>query len=172
MVILAIGFIVLLSHEMGWIGPQRAHAFTFDYDSIEAECIAHTNIQGAYAAVIHRVWIDQPSYVEDVLWETDEMLHLDALLEGNWEDTFYFWSEKDSIDYATNWKRDPLCIQIEPDTIPQQVNPDKRLSKVNLIVIPHRNQSNKKSNHINIFTRSSISHVYRCQKTIRRISTW
>lgn len=104
---------LLLSHEMGWIGPQPAHAFTLEQNE--------ANFDAAYKAVIHRVWLDKPSYVEDVLWETDEMLHLDALLEGKWDDTFTFWSERDSIDYNTNWLYDPIM----PDTIVSKPKPDK-----------------------------------------------
>lgn len=57
----------------------------------------------AYSNVLHRIWIDKPSYVEDVLWESDEMLELDELLGGEWDKTFEFWSTQDSIEYHLNW---------------------------------------------------------------------
>lgn len=57
----------------------------------------------AYSALLHRIWIDKPSYVEDCLFEYDEFLELDELLDGNWEDTFEFWNKQDSIEYNLNW---------------------------------------------------------------------
>lgn len=60
-------------------------------------------IINAYSNLLHRIWIDKPSYVEDVLWETDEMLELDELLNGDWNHTFEFWSTQDSIEYHLNW---------------------------------------------------------------------
>lgn len=60
-------------------------------------------IINAYSNLLHRIWIDKPSYVEDVLWETDEMLELDELLNGEWDKTFEFWSTQDSIEYNLNW---------------------------------------------------------------------
>ena len=120
-IVLTVGFLSLLGHEMGWIGPQHTYA---------VEC-NEANYDTAYKAVIHRVWLDKPSYVEDVLWETDEMLHLDALLDGDWGDTFEFWSEKDSIDYHTNWAYDPLTIY-HPDVMPSKPQPEKPVK-----VVPH-----------------------------------
>ena len=60
-------------------------------------------IINAYSRLLHRIWLDKPSYVEDVLWETDEMLELDELLDGDWDKTFEFWTTKDSIEYNLNW---------------------------------------------------------------------
>jgi len=57
----------------------------------------------AYSNLLHRIWLDKPSYVEDVLWEYDEMLELDELLQGDWDKTFEFWSAQDSIEYHLNW---------------------------------------------------------------------
>ena len=60
-------------------------------------------IINAYSNLLHRIWIDKPYYVEDVLWESDEMLELDELLNGEWDKTFEFWSTQDSIEYNLNW---------------------------------------------------------------------
>ena len=60
-------------------------------------------IINAYSRLLHRIWLDKPSYVEDVLNEYDEFLELDELLDGNWGKTFEFWSVKDSIEYHLNW---------------------------------------------------------------------
>jgi len=70
----------------------------------------------AYNHLLHRVWIDRPSYVEDVLTETDEFVVLDSLLNGHWEDTFEFYSEEDSIAYHMNQYYenaiDPGCVRV------------------------------------------------------------
>lgn len=60
-------------------------------------------IINAYSNLLHRIWLDKPRYVEDVLWETDEMLELDELLDGDWNKTFEFWNTQDSIEYNLNW---------------------------------------------------------------------
>ena len=85
-----------------------------------------TEIHGAYAEVMHRVWIDNPTYVEDVLFETDEFMYLDSLVNGDHEDTFLFWSEQDSVQYEASAERErALAIAFlkamgnrEPDMIP------------------------------------------------------
>lgn len=61
----------------------------------------------AYDCILHRIWIDMPCYTEDVLWETEEFLTLDSLIDGDFEDTFYFWSEQDSLDYEQSWNDFP-----------------------------------------------------------------
>lgn len=57
----------------------------------------------AYNHLLHRVWIDRPNYVEDVLTECDEFIELDSLLNGHWGDTFEFYNNYDSICYHNNW---------------------------------------------------------------------
>ena len=70
----------------------------------------------AYNHLLHQVWLDRPSYVEDVLSEYDEFITLDSLLNGHWEDTFEFYNTQDSIEYHQNWFRehslDPGCEEI------------------------------------------------------------
>lgn len=80
----------------------------------EKELVAHPDAQiiRAYAAILHRIWIDKPSYVEDVLVETDEFLELDELLSGDWEDTFEFWSKQDSLEYHLNWNHIDIITKI------------------------------------------------------------
>lgn len=69
----------------------------------ETELKNDKRIINAYSRLLHRIWLDKPGYVEDVLWETDEMLELDELLNGEWNRTFEFWSTRDSIEYNLNW---------------------------------------------------------------------
>ena len=57
----------------------------------------------AYNHLLHRVWLDNPTYVEEVLTESDEFCTLDDMMGGNWEDTFQFYNEEDSITYHMNW---------------------------------------------------------------------
>jgi len=55
-----------------------------------------------YRKLLHRIWLTKPSYVEDVLVESDEFNRLNELYDGNWEDTFMLWNDQDSIDYEIN----------------------------------------------------------------------
>lgn len=64
----------------------------------------YRTINMSYGDLLHRIWIDRPGYVEDVLWGTPEFERIDSIYEKNWEDIFEFWSEQDSITYYTNWK--------------------------------------------------------------------
>ena len=57
----------------------------------------------SYNHLLHRIWLDNPTYVEEVLTESDEFCELDGLLGGQWEDTFQFYNEEDSITYHMNW---------------------------------------------------------------------
>lgn len=75
----------------------------------------YNKIINAYSNVLHRVWIDRPSYVEDVLWETDEILVLEALLGGDWDMTFEFHNKQDSVDYNDNWLRDYNVIKFKQE---------------------------------------------------------
>lgn len=87
---------------------------------LKKECAQKTVIQSAYNDVIYRIWIDKPSYVEDVLSETDEWVILNDLVD--WEDTFVFKSKQDSLAYKSHWSGG------EPDDEPAEPSPDKRLN--------------------------------------------
>lgn len=100
-----------------------------EFDSIRVEYVNRIQIQHAYERVMHRVWIDRPAYVEDVLWETEEFLRLDSLLDGNWGYVFEFCGEQDSIDYETNWRYDPVSIG-QPDRPSKQAVPDSKSKPV------------------------------------------
>lgn len=78
----------------------------------------------AWALLLHRIWIDNPSYVEDVLTEYNEFVRLDSLSDfGN---VFEFWSVEDSVNYHTNIETQEIEAKLflkyyrEPDTIPSQ----------------------------------------------------
>lgn len=66
----------------------------------------------AYNHLLHQVWLDKPTYVEECLVESDAFCELDELL-GDWGDTFQFYNQEDSIAYELNWdKEGPGCIRV------------------------------------------------------------
>lgn len=79
--------------------PARASVRILRQDTTELRQIIR-----AYNHVLHRVWIDNPNYVEDVLNETDEFCNLNDVLYSQWDDTFTFYNERDSIYYYENWR--------------------------------------------------------------------
>lgn len=95
---------------MGWINPES--------NTIETTKENTADLDKACKKLIHRIWLDNPVYVEDVLWETDEMLELDHLLGGNWDNTFDLQTEQDTISYSRN------CLK-EPDELPSKAKHDK-----------------------------------------------
>ena len=107
---LALLSVLLLSREMGWINPKS--------NTIETTKENTADLDKACKKLIHRIWLDNPVYVEDVLWETDEMLELDHLLGGNWGNTFDLQTEQDTISYSRN------CLK-EPDELPSKAKHDK-----------------------------------------------
>lgn len=144
-VVLATGFLVTLTRVIGWSLPSAYAATT----QTEAAC---DEIQHAYADVLYRVWIDNPSYVEDVLVECDEWCELYELVGDNWIN-YRFRSTEDSLAYESNLTGsivyDPTCInwvyipdstyrklrQVFPDLPAEQSRPDKKPAKVNPIDI-------------------------------------
>ena len=75
--------------------------------SIETnKCHDYQKLMRAYNNLLHRVWIDRPGYVEEVLSETREFVVLDSLLNSDWDDIFIFYDVKDSIDYHHNLKKE------------------------------------------------------------------
>lgn len=59
-------------------------------------------LRNANHGVLHRIWVDNPVYFEDVLTETDEWCSLMDIMNHDTEDLFEFWSEQDSISYTEN----------------------------------------------------------------------
>lgn len=59
-------------------------------------------LRNANHGVLHRVWIDNPDYFEDVLTESDEWCSLMDIMHHDTEDLFEFWDEQDSIAYERN----------------------------------------------------------------------
>ena len=111
---------------------------------VEVPC---SEIQQSYSDVLYRVWIDNPSYVEDVLNETDEWCKLFDLIGESILD-YKFKSIEDSLMYESNLTGsityDPTCInwvyipdstyrklrKVFPDLPAEQSRPDKQPTKV------------------------------------------
>ena len=99
---------------------EKPVSYKYKYDKLE-------EITRAYNHLLHRIWVDKPVYVEDVLTETDEFCILDSLLNGEWADTFDFYNEEDSLAYDFNIKAmspyEPGCVRVIRhtviDTIPE-----------------------------------------------------
>ncbi len=114
-VVLTLGFALCLTHELGLWGSDTSTLDT------KEECAQRTQIQGAYSKLLHRIWVDKPSYVEDVLVETNEFIELNSLVgDEGIKYVFSFWSEQDSIDYHSHWYGGM------PDTMPIELKPDKK----------------------------------------------
>lgn len=103
-IIVAAIFVLVVAIAMLLIGcsTQAANA-AIPEKELKVDSVHDAKVINAYSALLHRIWLDKPSYVEDVLWEYDEMLELDELLNGDWENTFEFWNKQDSIEYHLNW---------------------------------------------------------------------
>ena len=82
--------------------PRGASAAEVDPWSPVPDIEWYENTLRAYNHLLHRVWIDKPSYVEDCLTETNEWYVLDSLMNSHWEDTFEFYNEEDSLSYHLN----------------------------------------------------------------------
>lgn len=103
-IVVAMIFVILIAIAIALVScsTQAANA-AIPEKELKVDSVRDTRIINAYSALLHRIWLDKPSYVEDVLWEYDEMLELDELLNGDWENTFEFWNKQDSIEYHLNW---------------------------------------------------------------------
>lgn len=69
------------------------------YEDVRDRALAQTVINACHARLLHRIWLDNPTYVEDVLSETDEWQGYLEAIDGDTEDIFLFWSDEDSLDY-------------------------------------------------------------------------
>lgn len=63
---------------------------------------SRTKVEAAYGELLHRIWIDNPNYFDDVIAETDEFDRLDSLLNGKWRDVFEFRNEDERKLYLLN----------------------------------------------------------------------
>ena len=65
-----------------------------------------TEIMACYGELLHRIWLDKPSYVEDALMDSEEWIRLDSILGGDFEDVFLFWNDKEKEAYKNNYNHE------------------------------------------------------------------
>lgn len=98
------GFIVFLAAALTSCSNKQIQANTVEEAEIfmlRCKVANQAAIIKAYEDVLHEVWLDKPSYVEDALAEGDAFIHLDEIVgESN---VFRFHSKKDSLRYIHNW---------------------------------------------------------------------
>lgn len=125
-VILTMLSTTLLLHEMGFTEPTHVHISKSEVNHLR-------EVNKAYGDLIHRIWIDKPDYIEDVLCETDEFVVLDSLLGGHkyWNDVFKFRNSQDSLDYELN----RLYDKFVPDHVANPAPQDKGADLVDPIYL-------------------------------------
>ncbi len=103
--ILVIASLVVVLIVVGafWhLNVQKEHAF----DYYQKELAKRDKIMSKYNDLIHRIWIDRPTYVEEILSESREFAEWDETVGENWKDEiFCFHNSDDSLAYYNNWDR-------------------------------------------------------------------
>lgn len=56
-----------------------------------------------YGKLLHEIWLDNPTYVEEALAEGDTFVKLEELMGPRFQDIFQFDNIEDSIQYHLNW---------------------------------------------------------------------
>lgn len=114
--------IILLAYISNKVDRQNPGVvYLQDYDCSMKYTHAQEELE-AFHCVLHRIWIDNPSYVEDVLTEYDEFCTLDSLTDFG--DVFEFWSAEDSFGYYNAMKMHEIEADLylkhyrEPDEEP------------------------------------------------------
>ena len=97
--------------------PRRARAQKINELPREVVMLRYNNdrqheIILAYNRLLHQIWLDKPTYVEECLSESDEFATLDEMFDSDWGDTFEFHSEEDSIAYSHNWDKTEGFIRV------------------------------------------------------------
>jgi len=73
----------------------------------------------AYGDLLHEMWIDRPTYVEECLTEGDTFQKLSDLFGSDFGDIFTFWSIEDSIQYSQNWDNELQIVKVKRITLPE-----------------------------------------------------
>lgn len=66
----------------------------------------------AYGNLLHVIWLDKPTYIEECLSESDEFAVLDVMFDSEWGDIFKFRCEEDSLAYIHNWDNEQYVTRI------------------------------------------------------------
>ena len=75
-------------------------------EELRKEAKQKTEIMACYGELLHRIWLDKPSYVEDALMDSEEWIRLDSILGGDFEDVFLFWNDKEKEAYKNNYNHE------------------------------------------------------------------
>lgn len=108
-VLMAVG--IAIGAMLAACTPQAKAEVVYD-NALKTENDRLMCIIYAYNSVIHRIWIDKPNYVEDVLCESDEWITLEDMVEGDFQHAFDFVNEEDSLSYHYNWVHGDSTIRI------------------------------------------------------------
>lgn len=100
--VLIVCLLFLLASAMSSCPSRPANAQSY-YRGLQKDTTELRQIIRAYNHLLHQIWIDKPNYFEEALMESDEFMELNDLLYSQWEDTFQFYNENDSIRYHRNW---------------------------------------------------------------------
>lgn len=73
----------------------------------------------AYGDLLHEMWIDRPTYVEECLSEGDTFQKLSNLFGSDFGDIFTFWSIEDSLQYSQNWDNELQIVKVKRITLPE-----------------------------------------------------
>lgn len=79
---------------------------------LQYECDKQREIIKAYGNLLHAIWLDKPTYVEECLSESDEFAVLDVMFDSEWGDVFKFRCEEDSLAYIHNWDNKQYVTRI------------------------------------------------------------
>ena len=78
-IVVAMIFMLLIAITIALVScsTQAANAAVPEKE-LKVDSVRDAKIINAYSNLLHRIWIDKPSYVEDVLNEYDEFLELET----------------------------------------------------------------------------------------------
>lgn len=104
-----LSFIIWFATSLSSCSNQTISASTTATDSeaqvltLKTKVVYQEQLIEAYRRILHEVWLDKPSYVEDVLVESDAFDEL-YCLEGDSVNTscFRFRNKMDSVRYENN----------------------------------------------------------------------
>ena len=82
--VIFIVLIAMLAAEFFWIGNMHTKHKLFP------EIATRTQINAAYADLLHKIYKDNPEYWNNDIMNCREYKQLDSLKEGDWED-FYLY---------------------------------------------------------------------------------
>jgi hypothetical protein len=104
-IIVAVIVMILLALTLYIVESKSSNANAAEVSIPQVEQkrnVSYEELIHAYNMVLHRVLIDNPSYFEDVLTESEEYCRLNCLLFPEDKDEIYNLSISDSLEYENN----------------------------------------------------------------------